>query len=719
MTSPRQGPPERPPYLWAGLLSVAILVLYVVTIAPSTQFWDTSEYMAAAKVLGIPHPPGNPLFVLMAHVWALLPLASSYALRLNLFAAVTSALASGLLFLVADRFLRDAMTAPRWARLATAAAGIIVGATSFTVWNQSVVNEKVYTLSLFSVALVLWIAVHWGDDAPGPHRDRWLWLIAFLLALTATNHLMGLLVIPAVIVYVLFTDATALVRWQVLAGIALVVVVGVSVWLFLPIRAAHFPAINEGEPTTWAALKSVLNREQYAKPPLTDRQAPFTAQLANYWQYFSWQFGHDWSNRARQILAVLFLGIGLLGGWRQWLRDRRGAYAMTSLVLTISVILVFYLNFKYGFSMYPEQQNVPREVRERDYFFIASFLIWGIWVALGLSVLMESVARFFAERLDAAASWQAALPLLAVAALPLAGNRQTASRAHEMLPRDFAVDLLESIEPYGVLITAGDNDTFPLWYAQEVEGVRRDVLLANQSLMNTDWHLRQLKRRPAYPFDSVHATLPYRGRSWPQPKAPALSLTFAEIDALPPGYQLAQRSVLQVGKVRAILDAGILERTDLAALQLIKDNLGNRPVYFSRTTGNYPDRMGLTPYLLGQGLARKLLPDSVVPSDTNAFIGGMGWVELPRTQTLLFEVYHPESAARARPQGWVDVPSEGILSLYWLMYAAWGEIAKAQLNDSTKRTARPDSTLVATRAKAEDIAKRILVNTSYGRRQTN
>src|SRR5258705_3137902 len=112
--------------------------------------------MSAARVLGIPHPPGNPLFVLLAHVWGFLPLAAGYALRLNLFAAVTSALSSGLIFLVADRMLRDASAAPRWARLAAAGAGVLVGATSFTVWNQSTVNEKVYTVSLFSIALGLW-----------------------------------------------------------------------------------------------------------------------------------------------------------------------------------------------------------------------------------------------------------------------------------------------------------------------------------------------------------------------------------------------------------------------------------------------------------------------------------------------------------------------------------------------------------------------------------
>src|SRR6185369_17501076 len=115
----------RPPYRWAALTGVAVLGLYVLTLAPTTQFWDTSEYIAAAKVLGIPHPPGNPLFTMVAHVWGMLPLRQDYAGRINLFAATTSALASGFLFLVTDRFLRDTLKGPRWIRLAAAFGGVL------------------------------------------------------------------------------------------------------------------------------------------------------------------------------------------------------------------------------------------------------------------------------------------------------------------------------------------------------------------------------------------------------------------------------------------------------------------------------------------------------------------------------------------------------------------------------------------------------------------
>src|SRR5437867_7321451 len=183
----------------AGLVSLGALVLYVMTLAPTTQFWDTSEYIAAAYVLGIPHPPGNPLFTILAHVWGLLPLAAGYAMRINLLAAVTSAVAAGCWFLVGERWLRAVIPAT-WPRRLAALAGAIVSATAFTVWNQSVVNEKVYTLSLVSIALILWLIVRCDDQPSGEAHDHYLLLIVYLLALTATNHMMGLLVGPVVAV---------------------------------------------------------------------------------------------------------------------------------------------------------------------------------------------------------------------------------------------------------------------------------------------------------------------------------------------------------------------------------------------------------------------------------------------------------------------------------------------------------------------------------------
>jgi len=122
---------ERPPYLMAAFVALGTLVLYIVTLAPTTQFWDTSEFITAAYDLGIPHPPGNPLFSLMAHVWAMIPFYASYAARINLFVALASAAAAGFFFLVSERWLR-AFVPTRGPRRIAALAGSVCGATAFT-----------------------------------------------------------------------------------------------------------------------------------------------------------------------------------------------------------------------------------------------------------------------------------------------------------------------------------------------------------------------------------------------------------------------------------------------------------------------------------------------------------------------------------------------------------------------------------------------------------
>lgn len=691
MTDSIRSTDSRPPYLWALLATAVVFVIYVVTLAPTTAFWDTSEYIAAAKVLGIPHPPGNPLFTILAHTFGALPLAASYAVRINLFAAFTSALSAGLWFLVAERWMRNVVPV-RWARLAAAAAGVLVSATSWTVWNQSTVNEKVYTVSMLSMALVVWLAVHWADDRAGPHRDRWVILIAYIIALSSTNHLMGVLAAPAVAVYVLWTDWRVITRPWVVAGVIGAVVVGISLnYLYLPIRAGLYPAINEGEPVGFfsQALSDVLSRVQYGKPSVLDRQATIWAQMWNYGQYFAWQYARDYGRVLQTFATLLFAGLGLGGAYTLWMKDRRAAIASISLMATLTLALIVYLNFKYGFSYPSNQADLLREVRERDYFFVCSFAAFGVWVAVGFGALMQAAVAFLRDRGTESGRWAIASTVLALAFIPSIGNRLTASRAHETAARDFAVDMLESVEPYGILITAGDNDTFPLWYAQEVEGVRTDVTLANLSLLNTRWHLRQIKRRVTPDFDPARAAALWRTRSWPRPANEVFAFSVEALDSLPE-YIPVKRGPIMFDSVQVVIGADYLELKDLAVLALIRDNLGKRRIYFSWSDGPYPDQtLGLTPYLVTQGMVRRLEPKPVVPTDSIVVTQGLAYMDLPRTTALLWDTYHYPSIGRPRPRGWVDPPSSSILGLYRAIYGTAAQTYR-QLGDTT-RAVRADS----------------------------
>src|SRR6185503_9698921 len=279
----------RPSYLAASLAAAAVFGLYIFTLAPSTAMWDTSEYIAAAYTLGLPHPPGNPLFVLIGRVFAVLPIAPNVAMRINILAAICSAVSASMWFLITERVLVGWLPL-RWQRLAGASVATAIGATAFTVWNQSVVNEKVYTVSLLGIAVISWLMIRWSDDTDGPKADRLLVLVAYLLGLGYANHMGGMLAAPAVGLAVLIIRPRTVLRWKLLLACAIMLGFGLTPFATQPIRAAYFPAINEGEPTacrtklafsctfskgTLDAFNYTLNRGQYGKPELPERQATF------------------------------------------------------------------------------------------------------------------------------------------------------------------------------------------------------------------------------------------------------------------------------------------------------------------------------------------------------------------------------------------------------------------------------------------------------------
>jgi hypothetical protein len=679
MTTAATAQDLRPSYRAAAVTALAVLALYVVTLAPTTAMWDASEYITAAYTLGIPHPPGNPLFVLLGRVASLVPI-GDIAYRVNLLAAVCSALSAGIWFLVAERVLAQWIDVS-WVRRVGAVLAAVLSATAFTVWNQSVVNEKVYTVSLAFFAVVSWLTVLWCDDPDGRRADRILVLVAYLIGLGYTNHPAGFLVAPAVATAVLVRRPRTVLRWRLLASASFALVLGLTPFAFEPIRAAHHPVLNEGEPTgcvdrigfactfsdtTVRRLMANVNREQYGKPNLAERQAPFSAQVGMWWLYFKWQWlrdPHGAQSGLQSILALVFLGLGVAGGVVHWRRDRRSFWFFGPLVFTVTLVLVYYMNFKYGASQSPELAGVEREVRDRDYFYLWSFSAWAVWAALGLVALW----RFAAERTGSGARWATTAPLLVLGVLPLVGNWRAASRAGEWATREWARDILNSVEPYGVLITGGDNDTFPLWYAQEVEGVRRDVTVAVTSLLNTDWYARGLLRRPIHRYDEAAGPAVYRGRTWPIPTRPIMSLTIPQLNAIPDYIDVREPQLFQQGGIRAVVDPRRLEfgvplRSDLLVLQMLKDNLGVRPFYVSRTTAGYAQALGLDSHALVQGLVTKITPTTLAASRDTVEVQGLGYVDVARTAALWRDYGAP--AAIIRRGDWVDRPSAGIPALY-------------------------------------------------------
>jgi len=472
-------------------------------------------------------------------------------------------------------------------------------------------------------------------------------------------------------------------------------VVGVTPFATQPIRAAHFPAMNEGEPTacrtklelsctmsegTYRAFMYNFNRGQYGKPSLSTRQASFTEQVGMWWLYFKWQWLRDPDIRAafpQALFAASFLVLGLVGGWVHFQHDRRSFWYFGSLMFTMTLLLIYYLNFKLGFSQDPASQS-PREVRDRDYFFLWSFSAWGVWAGIGLAYIWESIAALVGTEArtrgkvavvePTTTGWRRASPTLLLALIPLAGNWTAASRRSHTTTRNVAADLLNSVEPYGVLVTVGDNDTFPLWYAQQVEGVRKDVVIANTSLLNTDWYVRQLIRRPIYEYDAAKGPAIYRGKQWIKPATPPLHMSFADADAVPEYYEMREPMRFAAGPYNATIDPrhleyGVLMRADALVLRIIQDSWNDRPIYFARSSVGYPRSLGLENNVLTQGLASKLfIPPASAGKDT-VFVQGDGWLDVARTKTLWNDVFQGPKSVIAEAR-WVDRASVSMPSMY-------------------------------------------------------
>jgi Protein of unknown function (DUF2723) len=738
----------RPSYLSALLVSLGALVLYLVTLSPSTAMWDTSEYIAAAYTLGLPHPPGNPLFVIIGRVFSILPIASSVAVRINILAAICSAVSAGMWFLITERVLVSWFP-ERWQRILGGVLAALIGATAFTVWNQSVVNEKVYTVSLVGIAIISWLMIRWSDDPDGRKADRILVLVAYLCGLGYANHMAGMLAAPAVGLAVLIVRPRTIFRWKLLLACVAMLLFGLTPFATQPIRAAYFPAVNEGEPTacrtklepsctfskgTYDAFMYNFNRGQYGKPDLSDRQATFPEQLGMWWLYFKWQWirdAHGDHAFPQALFAAAFLVLGLFGGWVHFQRDRRSFWYFGSLMFTMTLVLIYYLNFKLGASQDPNSQ-APHEVRDRDYFFLWSFSAWGVWAALGLLFVWESIAALLGTEqvkvgrdvmtLPTDKSLRLSMPVLLIAAVPLFANWHWASRAGHRDTADFAADLLNSVEPYGVLVTVGDNDTFPLWYAQEVEGIRRDVIVANTSLLNTDWYVRQIIRRPIYEYDAAKGPAIYRNRQWVKPASSPIHMTMQDADSVPAYYPLNAPMSFQTAKVpipgthdstliKATidpknLDHGVLQRADLFVLRMIQDAWPERPIYFARTSGSYARSLGLGDYVLTQGLASKVFipPSAPTAAKDTAYIQGDGWLDIPRSEALWFQVFRgPQSVINTGD--WIDRPSVGIPYLYVATGMELAEALKSRGDATRAREVFDRAKKIATVVRLDDLVR--------------
>lgn len=407
--------------------------------------------------------------------------------------------------------------------------------------------------------------------------------------------------------------------------------IGYSVYPTVMVRAAKSPAVNEGDPQTWDRYKSYLDREQYGQGNMyagmftrkADAGYQFGYMYARYLlqQFPKWGPALDMkftNNRSADTagtvtlvtivpVSVFLLSLLVYGFYTHLREDWTRFFALMSFFLASGVGLVLYLNM-----------DNP-QVRERGYFFLGSYQIIMVWIGLGIYGVITDIREWLAGKNLRKTTVFASVALMAVfgtlppaAALsnhldPKFTNYEVHDRSDDWTPWDYAYNILISCDPDAILFTNGDNDTFPLWYLQEVKGVRKDVRVINLSLLNTDWYILQMKNEGKtvpiqYDEHYVRNVLTGKGedsfmrRIWP--------VEGKEVTAAGITWKLTtpQKIDTQDGPV------AILRVQDIMVYSIINWAYGKRPIYFAVTVAQ-DNLVGLMDHLSMEGMVYRLVPE--------------------------------------------------------------------------------------------------------------
>jgi len=630
----------------ALVLFCVAMVTYVKTVSPTVPFWDCGEFIATSHIMGVPHPPGAPLFILVGRFFILLlPFIHEVALRINLISALFCALAVTFFYLTVIRimtlWLRPIDSLEKRIILYT---GGIVAALFMTFsapyWFNAT-EAEVYGLAMFFTCFVCWLILVWAERYKERGNDRFLFLIVYLLFLGITNHMTVFLVAPPVFLYVLLIDKEKLYDWKfwilaillssvlfsivaffILTGVALAItllvmllspqqsnfdwkylglvfliaLVGYSTYSYIPLRAKLDPAINENHPDNWERYKMFMERKQYGQESMVTRMFHRRGSWANqfgahrrmgFWYFFRGQY----IKKEFWFLPVL---LGLFGIVHHWRRERKTAIFTLSFFLTASLLLLIYINFSDG------TRGDPLEVRDRDYFYTQAYAFYPLWLGIGAAGVLEWLRSRF--KADGRALSAGAALFVAFAFVPLVHNFHEHDRTDNYIAHDYAYNILISCDPDAILFTNGDNDTFPLWFLQEVKNIRKDVRVVNLSLLNTPWYIKQLRDyEPKVPInmsdekiDALSLTSPDRLFQEPTREVKVAGLTW---DLKP------SREVTYQGK-----KYGYLTVQDMMVTRIIQQNNWQRPVYFAVTVSP-ENKINLDKFLQMEGLVLRLVQE--------------------------------------------------------------------------------------------------------------
>jgi Protein O-mannosyl-transferase TMEM260-like len=451
------------PYVLATSVFVAAAVCYAATLAPTVTFVDSGELIAAAKSLGVAHPPGFPLYTLVAHVSTWLPF-GTLAERVHLVSAVFAAVAAATLaLLVLEILRRQAPGSGRpdsvWAGAAALSGGLLF-AFSRALWSYATVAE-VYSLSIALVLAAVLLVVRWSTRG----GDRLLYAGATLFGLAlGVHHVTVALTLPALLWLVLRARGARFLASRTVLMTALIALGAAAlVYASMPLAASREAGLNWGDPQTLERFWWHVTGRQY--------QAFFDLSFS--------QIGHSLASEVRFVLHQLgppwfplALAAAAAGAVRLFLRDR-----------TIFWFLILVVVPNLGYAL------VYAISEDKDAYLLPTYAAFALAAAVGMDTLRRARALPKRAAVTATAALLVLLPTVSFAAsLPFE------NRHHFFAAEDYADGILSTVGRDGLLLTYDWEVYSPLLYVQEVEGRRPDVAVIDGNLLRRSWYFDYLKR---------------------------------------------------------------------------------------------------------------------------------------------------------------------------------------------------------------------------------
>jgi hypothetical protein len=618
--------PGRTPAVVSAGTALAAFGVYAATAARTITWWEGASYPLAASTLGIEAPPGSLLLTVLGWLWLRLPLPGAAAFRLNLLAGGLAALTVGLVAFIAIRLATPEDREPGLTELVAGAFTGLTFASAPSVWSHAV-RFTPYILTALFAALILLTALAWAREG----RTVQLFVLFLLLGLDFSVHRTNLLLFPGLLFWLV--QRPRRVRLDVIVGgFAL----GLAFQLLLIPMSRRDPWFDLGYTKDLGSLWSYVRLDMTGGNFLINawpRRADLVhVQLADYGMFL-------WSN-----VGPVALGLALAGFIAAFRAAPQRTLGLTILFLCASFGAVAYFNVP------------PRYFRPLDRHYLASLVLLAPMLGVGAAALARA-----AQRWPAASGRAAALALMAlVIALParsLIRHRPTCDLARARFADAYARNVLATLPRDAILFTNGDNDSFPLWHAQGVLGLRRDVSVINLPMTNVPDYVAKLGRN-----DPRLAGLPAPGKDWvrledPKAAVGADSVTFEAKGNLYPVEGVVFEIVRRFAKDRPVYVATTVTPV---LLTWMRDHLALDGMSYRLVAGTdiHPDLPALRHAMLDvvdyAGLADTTITlDPATKAMASNYIGclnQLAWAELNRgnraaaLETIAFaEVHVPPS----------------------------------------------------------------------------